>query len=497
MKNLLIVDDEKEVGNFLYHLFTAKGYRVQVVNSGKEFAKINFSQHLFHVAMIDLKLPDSDGLTLLRELKKTQPGCKAVIMTGYSTINTAVEAIKLGACDYIEKPFDDIDLLEKEIDQLFSTTLSSSTQKIHYLANKVGLVIGLNDGLNQLIQTAYKVATKNVNVLIEGETGTGKEVLARFIHEASPRNEEAFIGVNCGAISESLLESELFGHEKGAFTGALQQRKGLFEIASKGTLFLDEIAEASPSIQVKLLRVLETREFMRVGNGSVLHTNTRLIAASNENLLEAVQQKKFREDLFYRLNVVHLKIPSLKERIDDIPLLIQHLLQRHTNTRITFSDEALKILKNYNWPGNIRELSNFVTRVVTLSDSNDGVITPANLPLLNTVVKCDRPNETLLKHSKDKKYDQPIGVFLQNWMQDILTAFEQKEEINLEGLLTQIKQIESEVGKAFINKTLKDTHGNRKETAKRLQITMRKLRYLLNEKKERNKNFNKSDPNQF
>ncbi|MDF2792024.1 MAG: transcriptional regulator, partial [Neobacillus sp.] len=468
------------------HLFKTKGYNVKVVNSGKEFSKIDFSRSSFDAAMIDLNLPDADGLTLLKELKNQQPQCKAVIMTGYSTIHTAVEAMKIGASDYIEKPFDDIDLLEQQIDQLLISTGSTTQQHINDLAHKIGLIIGKSPEMNQLIEMAYKVARKNVIVLIEGETGTGKEVLARFIHEASQRNNEPFIGVNCGAITESLLESELFGHEKGAFTGASHQRKGLFEIASKGTLFLDEVAEATHSIQVKLLRILETREFMRVGSENTLHTNTRLVAASNVNLQEAVQQKKFREDLFYRLNVVHLTIPPLRERKEDIPLLIQHLLRRHTNNSITFSDEALKLLMNCRWPGNIRELSNFITRVVTLSDSSEAFITPSNLPLSINPGTSIKPIEQG-QHTKHEELELQMESFLQSWVEKTLSAFEQKEEIDLEEVLGQIKLLESQVGKAFIKRTLKETHGNRRETAKRLQITMRKLRYLLNEKNESNK----------
>jgi two-component system NtrC family response regulator len=482
MTNLLIVDDEKEVGNFLAHLFTLKGYSVKVVNSGKEFSGIDFTRTIFHAAMIDLKLPDADGLSLLQILKKHQPSCKAIIMTGYSTIHTAVEAMKLGASDYIEKPFDDIDLLEKQIDHLLISTVNSTQQDINDLASKIGLVIGQNQEMNQLMHTAYKVARKNVIVLIEGETGTGKEVIARFLHEASGRNKEPFIGVNCGAISESLLESELFGHEKGAFTGAIHQRKGLFEIADKGTLFLDEVAEASPAIQVKLLRVLETREYMRVGSESTLFTNTRLIAASNKNLLEAVQKSNFREDLFYRLNVVHLKIPPLRERREDIPLLIQHLLARDKHHSITFSADSLKVLKDYKWPGNIRELANFVTRAITLSDTADGIITPTSLTLPKNV-GCTFQMQTGDQITR-KESEGAIEEYLHNWVKEILLAFEQQEEIDLEEVLANMKHLESEVGKAFIKKTLKDTLGNRKETAKRLQISMRKLRYLLNEKSE-------------
>ncbi|MGX6444295.1 sigma-54-dependent transcriptional regulator [Neobacillus sp. K501] len=483
MTNLLIIDDEIEIGHFLSHLFMSKGYDVKVVNSGKDFYNIDFTQQAFHAAMIDLKLPDGNGLTLLQHLKKFQPRCIAIIMTGYSTIRTAVEAIKLGASDYIEKPFDDIDLLETQIDNLIVSNVTSDLQHVRDLATDVGLIVGKNETMNQLIQTAYKVAGKNVNVLIEGETGTGKEVLSRFIHQASRRSHESFIGVNCGAISESLLDSELFGHEKGAFTGATQQRKGLFEIASKGTLFLDEIAEASPSIQVKLLRVLETREFMRVGSENIFHTNTRLLAATNENLQEAVQQKKFREDLFYRLNVVHLKIPPLRERKEDIPLLIEYCLKRYPKIDISFSEDAMEVLQNYEWAGNVRELSNFITRVVTLSDSNHARITADNLPLNSKLTR----TTTLVKTKKRVDAgtrESNLERYLQKWIRQTLNVFEQKDGIRLEEVLSQVKQLESHIGKAFVLRTLKETYGNRKEAANRLQITIRKLRYLLNEKKD-------------
>lgn len=400
-------------------------------------------------------------------------------MTGYSTIKTAVEAIKFGASDYIEKPFDDIDLLEKQIDSLLEDNDKTAHETIKSIAHEIGFITGKSEKMEQLLKTAYKVAQKNVNVLIEGETGTGKEVLSRFIHHASPRSQESFIGVNCGAIPESLLESELFGHEKGAFTGATQQRKGLFSIASQGTLFLDEIAEASRSIQVKLLRVLETREFMPVGSDKIFRTNTRLIAATNEDLQEAVKNKKFREDLYYRLNVVHLTIPPLRDRKEDIPYLIEHLLQRFPNSNITFSDDALAYLQRYDWPGNIRELANFVTRVVALTDSNQAVITPGDLPMSYFAIS-SHPNigRTISKKSEESELES----YLHRWTNHVLTVFNQKEEISLEEILDQVKDLEAYVGKAFIMKTLKDVEGNRKEAAKRLQITMRKLRYLLNEK---------------
>ena len=379
MANLLIVDDEREVGNFLAHLLGDKGHDISVVYDGKQFFE-QLQKKQYQLAMIDVKLPDTNGLEILKRLKKEQPACKAIIMTGFSMVQTAVEAIKLGANDYIEKPFDDIDQLEASIDDLLKNDVTVVQNEMNEIASKLGFVIGESEAMKHLATMAFKIAKKNINVLLEGETGTGKEVLARFIHQASPRHDQTFIGVNCGALSEALLESELFGHEKGAFTGAIQQRKGLFEIASKGTLFLDEIAEASQQIQVKLLRILETREFMRVGSETTLRTNARIVAATHANLEQAVKAKEFREDLLYRLNVVKLHIPPLRQRKEDIPLLIDFLLAKHVERQVKFSSEAVSLLMNYEWPGNIRELANIVMRAITLSEGETDIITPQYLP---------------------------------------------------------------------------------------------------------------------
>ena len=475
MIHLLVVDDEKEVGTFLSRLFTMKGYLVQVVNSGKDFHEIDWNQQRFDVAMIDLKLPDCDGLSLLQHLKQLQPRCKVLIMTGYSTVKTAVDAMKLGASDYMEKPFVDIEVLERQIDNLLTENEALNQHFIHKLAEDSGLIVGESPLMKNLIETAFKVAQKSVNVLIEGETGSGKEVLSRFIHSASPRNHEPFIGINCGAISESLLESELFGHEKGAFTGATQMRKGFFEIAGNGTLFLDEIADASPAIQVKLLRVLETREFMRVGSSGILRTNARLVAASNENLQQAVDKNKFREDLFYRLNVVTLDLPPLRNRKEDIPLLVRHLIERNGHGDITFSNEAIEKLQQYNWPGNIRELSNVVMRTLTLSD-HKSVITANDISLSNTQIPPDKNvslNET-----------QSTENLLEEWRKRLVADFNEKDELMLEDILTEIKQLQSTIGKELVMQALQKTYGNRNEAAKRLQISIRKLRYILNEKNQ-------------
>lgn len=473
MINLLIADDEKEVGTFLSRLFTLKGYHVQVVNSGQQFYELDFHKHHFHVAMIDLKLPDCNGLSLLQHLKTLQPRCKALIMTGYSTIKTAVEAMKLGASDYIEKPFDDISVLEAQVENLLNGCTTQHQQIIHKLAHDSGLIMGEISPMQALVETAYKVAQKSVNVLIEGETGTGKEVLSRFIHLASPRSHEPFIAINCGAVSESLLESELFGHEKGAFTGATQQRKGFFEIAGNGTLFLDEIADASPAIQVKLLRVLETREFMRVGSSQILHTKSRLVAASNENLQQAVMKGKFREDLYYRLNVVKLDIPPLRHRKADIPLLIEHLIERNGQADRAFSDCAIEKLQHYDWPGNIRELSNVITRTLTLTDSEQK-ITTEDIVLPNN--PAPQPNTEI------KAAQMSMNDPLAEWRKQLVAHFQQQNEIDLANVLSEIKQLEALVGKELVKQALQQTYGNRTEAAKRLHISMRKLRYILNEK---------------
>ncbi|MFJ7679421.1 sigma-54-dependent transcriptional regulator [Peribacillus sp. NPDC046944] len=474
MIHLLVVDDEKEVGTFLSRLFTMKGYNVHVIHSGKDFYAIDFNQEHYDAAMIDLKLPDCDGLSLLQHLKQKQPRCKALIMTGYSTVKTAVRAMKLGASDYMEKPFADIEILEKQIENLLNENTDVNQHFFQKLARDSGLIVGESVIMKELTEMAFKVAQKSVNVLIEGETGTGKEVLSRFIHSASPRNHEPFIAINCGAISESLLESELFGHEKGAFTGATQQRKGFFEIAGNGTLFLDEIADASPAIQVKLLRVLETREFMRVGSSGTLRTNARLVAATNENLQQAVENNKFREDLFYRLNVVTLEIPALRHRKEDIPLLVEHLVERNGQADVSFSQEAIEKLQLYDWPGNIRELSNTVMRTLTLADHGQD-ITADDIVLPTHQVISPKKQATMDLHSPENP--------LEEWRKKLVADFNEKDELTLENILLEIKQFESTIEKELVLQTLQKTYGNRNEAAKRLQISMRKLRYILNEKK--------------
>lgn len=480
MANILVVDDEKEICYFLRHLLSDKGHIVTICTSRQEFDQTK-NDGTFDLAFLDVRLPDGNGLEILKDLKSVQPFCKVVVMTGYSTVKTAVEAIKLGAYDFIEKPFDDIGDIEQLTERLLADGTVPSQDYVHDLAARIGCFIGQQEETNQLFSLAYKFAQKNVTVLIEGETGTGKEVLAHFIHEASLRADYPFIGVNCGAISEHLLESELFGHTKGSFTGAAKDRKGFFELADKGTLFLDEIGEASLTTQVKLLRVLETGEFMKVGGETVLRSKARVIAASHVDLHHAVSKGSFREDLLYRLDVVKLTIPPLRKRVHDIPLFIEDYLRRH-GFKLTFTEETLELLMSYNWPGNIRELVNVIKRAVALAEGETSSITPEYLPQKITQ-HAQGVLETAAAISPAVPKSTGFDSFLDQWQQEIRDMWKSEEITELQLVLDRIKKLETETIQAFIEKSLRKTVGNRKKAVEDLGITMRKLRYYLNEKK--------------
>jgi two-component system, NtrC family, response regulator len=377
---VLIIDDEADVCTFFRRLLTRAGFGVKTA-SNKIQALLALEAVQFNVALVDLKLPDTDGLTLLQTIKARQPSCEVIIMTGYSTVKTAVAAMQMGAYEYLEKPFDDIVEIEKLVSKAAGSGASlmrgeSSRDEWAEVAQGVGFRVGASPAMKRMVSLAYKVASKNISVLIQGKTGTGKEVLARFIHAASERSGQPFIPVNCGALPENLLESELFGHERGAFTGANQTRRGIFELANNGTLLLDEIGDATPQIQVKLLRVLETGEFMRVGGERSIKTDVRVIAATNVDLEQAIRDKSFREDLFYRLNVVRLEIPPLSARSEDIPLLAEHFVQQ-LNRSLKLAPGAVRLMQQYAWPGNIRELANVMRRAVVIC--NGDTILPEHL----------------------------------------------------------------------------------------------------------------------
>lgn len=479
---ILVVDDEIEIGEFFTFLLEPSHYKVTVAVNGVQ-AREAFKES-YHLAIIDLKLPDTDGITLLRELKSLQPDCEAIIMTGYSTVKSAVEAIQLGAFDYIEKPFSDLSELEAVINQALnrSTVKDEIFEQRNQVLAAVGLVPGQSEEMQRLLLITEKLAKKDITILIRGETGTGKDVLAHFIHAISPRAEKPFLAINCGALPENLLESELFGYEKGAFTGASGQKKGIFELAHRGTLFLDEVGDASNSIQVKLLRVLETGELLRLGGQKPIHVDVRILAATNANLEELIKLKRFREDLFYRLEVVTLTPPPLRDRKEDILSLAEHFMSRHfpPGRLPSLSTEVLKIFKSYDWPGNVRELANMIAKIAAVCDSP--VILPEHLPLKFLKKSLSSGTDQL---PQTKPIVRPIKGLLDE-TEERLTAF--IEEINFDSgfdlpcFLEDFKQVELTATQLIIERALKEAKGHYPTAAEMLKTTPRALRYLKKEK---------------
>ena len=374
---ILVVDDEPLVRDVVSKgLSKMGGYDVDVAQGGSEAVE-KIEKDVFDLVLTDLKMPEMDGLELLKAIKGTRPDMMVILMTAYGTIETAVEAMKMGANDYITKPVNFQDLLihiskvQQESSLLKENRLLRMEVKKKFEFNNI---IGKSKKMQEVFSLIEKVALGNSTVIIYGGSGTGKELVAKAIHYNSPRADRAFIPFNCGAIPETLVESELFGHTKGAFTGAIQAKKGLFEEANGGTLFLDEISTILPSVQVKLLRVLQEKELMKVGSTERTRIDVRMIAATNENLEENMKKGKFREDLFYRLHVFPIFLPDLKDRREDIPLLAYHFLDFYSKEAKKeikgISKEAVKLLLEYHWPGNVRELENAIARAVIMTDQD-------------------------------------------------------------------------------------------------------------------------------
>lgn len=368
---ILIVDDEASLREVLTIMLQREGYDVESAADGAD-AQALLQNSDFDLIISDIKMPKVSGLKLLGFVREHAPETMMIMITAFSTSEEAVEAMKLGAFDYITKPFrnDEIRLivrnaLERRSLRQENQTLRQELSQRYSFAN----MVGKSAPMQRVYELISKVAPSRANVLVTGESGTGKELVAKAIHFNSPRRDHPFVPVNCGAIPETLLESELFGHEKGAFTGASGQKAGLFEVANNGTIFLDEIGELPASMQVKLLRVLQEREFRRVGGTRDLTVDVRLIAATNKDLAGETKEGRFREDLYYRLNVIHIPLPPLRERMEDIPLLISHFYQSHAGHDIKVSEAALRLLLDYPWPGNIRELHNVLERCLILGSS--------------------------------------------------------------------------------------------------------------------------------
>ena len=374
MATILLIDDDTSLLRVTEYNLTEAGFTVFAAASGKEGLTL-FHKQKVDVVVSDVQLGDMDGLEVLAAIKKEQPEVPVIIITAFASIELAVQAMHLGAFTFIAKPFDR-DALRLSCNKALE--MHSLRRRTRCLSEEVRRLTGaagmetVNTAMAELLTTAVKVAESTATVLITGESGTGKEVLARLIHHHSPRSKEAFVGLNCAAIAENLIESELFGHVKGAFTGAIKDHQGRFQRADGGTLFLDEIAELQPDMQVKFLRVLQERTVEAVGGQREEVVDVRIIAATNQNLQKATSSGKFREDLFYRLSVIPLHLPPLRERKEDIPALVQHFLKKHdAPTEVCFTKDGLQKLLQYDWPGNIRELQNVVERSIILRSGTE------------------------------------------------------------------------------------------------------------------------------
>lgn len=442
--NLLLVDDDKNALDGLVKILAHDGYPVSGVLSGYEALNL-LSRKSFDIIVTDMKLPGMGGLSLINEIRKKEDSVSIVVITAYSSVKTAVEAIKCGADDYLTKPINIEELklvLEKiwERQQLIAQNRMLK-EKLKDKYKSSGLV-GSTPQMKQIFHMIADVAPSTASILILGETGTGKELVANAVHCQSDRACMPFVALHCAALSEGVLESELFGHEKGAFTGAVQSRKGRFELADDGTLFLDEVGEMSLKVQVKLLRVLEKGEFERVGGEKTLKVDVRLITATNRYLEKEVSEGRFREDLFYRLNVITIHLPPLRERRDDIPILSNFFVIKYTKKYKKeikgFTPEAMEALCAYHWPGNVRELENVIERAIVLCKKN--TISADHLP--RNVVP-DKDDMSVIKI--------PVGISL--------------------------KEAEKEI----IQKTLQMTHGSKKEAARILGISHRKIEYKVKE----------------
>jgi len=461
-KNILVVDDHKNFRDSLVKILQGEGYRVFPANDGEEALDI-LRGEMIHLVLTDLKMPKMDGVELLKVAKTIRPEVEVILITGYGTVDTAVTAMKDGAFDYIQKPFkprEILKLVRKAMEKQSLVLENRMLQERIKDFQKFEHIVGQSPAMKKILEIVAQVAPSSATVLIQGESGTGKEVIAQAIHDLSPRANRPFIKVSCAALPETLLEAELFGYERGAFTGAIARKEGRFELADGGTLFLDEIGEVSPTVQVKLLRVLQVGEFERLGGTKTLRADVRLVAATNVNLLEAIEKKLFREDLYSRLNVITLTLPPLREREGDIPLLAHHFLEifkKKNNKKGVkgFTPEALDVMLRYPWPRNVRQLGNAIERAVVLTKEE-------------MIVSGDLPPEIL------KAMDLPPGEKVP--LRD--------EKTIIISLGTPMDIIE----KRIIEETLRHSRGNKNVASKILGISARTIYRKIEEEKSRGEN---------
>jgi two-component system response regulator HydG len=415
-KNILLVDDHQPFRDSLAKILSGEGWRIFGANDGEEALAILRREEV-HLILTDLKMPKMDGVELLKVAKTIRAEVEVILITGYGTVDTAVTAMKDGAFDYIQKPFKPREILKLVRKALEKQTLVLENRMLQEKIKdyqRPDKIIGRSPAMKRVLEIVAQVAPSSATVLIQGESGTGKEVIAQAIHDVSPRASKPFIKVSCAALPETLLEAELFGYERGAFTGATARKEGRFELADGGTLFLDEIGEISPTMQVKLLRVLQVGEFERLGGTRTIRADVRLVAATNMNLSEAVERKTFREDLYSRLNVITLTLPPLREREEDIPLLAHHFLevfQKKNSKEIQgIAPESLDLMLRYHWPRNVRQLENALERAVVLARGK--TIGPGDLPpeILKAVQGAAGRGKAILD---DKLISIPLGTPLE------------------------------------------------------------------------------------
>jgi two-component system response regulator HydG len=382
---ILIIDDERVMLRAWERILTGQNYQVETCDNGVEgLARVQ--QEGFDVILLDIMMPNISGMDVLREIKAKTPDLEVIMMTAFATIDTAVQAIKLGAYDYLVKPFENIDsvvnVVHRAVERRRLIDRNRQLESELEVRDRFEGMVGSSLKMRDVFKLVEGVAYSSASVLIQGESGTGKELVAKAIHYRSPRKDRAFVVINCSALTETLLESELFGHVKGAFTGAIANKKGLFEVADGGTIFLDEIGEIPPATQVKLLRVLQEGEVKRVGSNDTLRVDVRVVAATNSDLQEGMKRGSFREDLFYRLNVISIQLPPLRERREDIPLLAYHFLRKYSERMgkkiERIAPDSMALLQAYRWGGNVRELENVVERAVVLQHSD--TVVPSDLP---------------------------------------------------------------------------------------------------------------------
>lgn len=450
-ERILILDDEETLCYFLKESLEEKGYQAVTAYTAREGLEVVTRQQI-DLVLLDLRLPDGDGLHVLYEIKKVDSDLPVIVLTGHAAVDSAVQAMKLGAYDYLEKPINLAELSMTVAKALESQAMRQEIQRLRFQENRDHeFIVGYSKQMQEMVRLIERVAPSKASVLIQGDSGTGKEVVAQAIHRMSPRAKKGFVPINCAAIPDTLMETELFGYEAGAFTDARRQKRGLIEMADGGTIFLDEISTLKLELQAKLLRILETETMRRVGGLKDIHVDLRVIAATNQDLRAAIQERAFREDLYYRLSVVVINVPPLRERIEDVDKFAAAFIAQFNRTRATsvegISEDALRLMRQYEWPGNVRELRNVIERAMILCNGNE-------------IAVSDLPAEIVHKEP---------GMGLEG---KLLSSLPLSSGVDMKATIASIE-------KRMIREALAETHGNKSQAARLLGISRDILNYSI------------------